>query len=116
MSLMKYMFDNDWMQRGDIEALRNRSRTADRTARRRNRQTDDRIDDLENEVAELALLSRVLLTMLHESNVIDPNQFGEVMRRIDAEDGVIDGKITPEADRPQPPKPPLAAPKPRRKR
>ncbi len=110
MSLMKYLFDHDLLQRGDIEDLRRRSSAAERRSRRQSRNTAKRIDDLEGEVAELALLCRALLTVLHESDVIDAQQFSDVMRRIDAEDGVIDGKITPDDERPRAPQPPIAAP------
>ena len=55
---------------------------------------------LETEVSELALVCRTLLTVLRENAIVDPVTISETMRRIDLEDGVADGRVTPEAERP----------------
>jgi len=100
MSIWNYVFDNEWRQRSDIEALRNRaSRTRTRMRSSRSQQ-DARVDQLEDEVGELALLSRALLTILREQGVVDPARLAEVMHDIDAEDGVVDGKTTLSTPRP----------------
>jgi hypothetical protein len=49
---------------------------------------------------------------LRESGTVDPAEIAETMRRIDLEDGVVDGKVS---DR-QKPKPQARAPKSRRRR
>ena len=63
-----------------------------------------RIEQLENHVAELALICRSLVTALRENGTVNPETMMETMIRIDAEDGVVDGKITP----PEPPEPPAS--------
>ncbi|MCD0460378.1 hypothetical protein [Roseiconus lacunae] len=97
MDLWNFLFDSDYKQRVDIESLRTTSRDYRRDKLRHRRELDDqsvRIEELEEQVGELALLCRTLLTTLRESGAIDPKQFETVMREIDLEDGVEDGKIT----------------------
>ena len=112
MSVWKYVFDNEYLQRADIESLKDANR------RRRHRQTQSnaragkRLEELEEDVEELTLLCRTLLTVLRESGTVDPAEIAETMRRIDLEDGVVDGKVS---DR-QKPKPQARAPKSRRPR
>lgn len=95
MSVWKYLFDNEYLQRADIESLRTANRRRVRTAGRAER----RLDELEEEVEELTLLCRTLLTVLRESGTVDPSAIAETMKRIDLEDGVADGKVS---DRPKP--------------
>lgn len=54
----------------------------------------DRIEDLENQVGELALLCRGLVVALAEAKALNETRLREVMARIDAEDGVVDGRVT----------------------
>lgn len=107
MDFWDHLFDNEYKQRADIESLK-RSSLARKRARMRDRQQaqdqQKRIEELEDQVGELALLCRSLLTVLREDGTVQPERFQEVVKRIDAEDGVIDGKITPEkldSDEPQ---------------
>lgn len=102
MSIWRYVFDNEIWQRMDIERLREGERTRARSQRRRQTETKQRIGELEDEVEELALLCRSLLTALHESGHLDPAAFEEVMNRIDASDGVVDGRLTIEREKPAP--------------
>ena len=60
------------------------------------------------QVGDFALLCRSLLTVLREDGTVQPERFQEVMKQIDAEDGVLDGKINPESP---PPDEPQIAPK-----
>ena len=104
MSFFTYRFDNGCRQRADIEQLREQARAKARGSRRRARKLEDqgeRIEALEDQVGELALICRALLSTLRESGAIDPAQYAEVLARIDAEDGVVDGKVTPPAARPK---------------
>ena len=107
MDFWDHLFDNEYKQRTDIESLK-RSSLARKRGRMRDRQQvqdlQQRIQELEDQVDELALLCRSLLTVLRENGTVQPERFHEVMQRIDAEDGVVDGKITPDkpdADEPQ---------------
>jgi hypothetical protein len=107
MDFWDHLFDNEYKQRADIESLK-RSSLARKRGRMRDRQQvqdlQQRIEELEDQVGELALLCRSLLTVLREDGTVQPERFQEVMHRMDAEDGVVDGKITPEkpaSDEPQ---------------
>ena len=59
-----------------------------------------------------------LIGMLKEQGQFDATAFNAALDKIDLEDGVKDGRVTPERDRPAarpPPPPPVQAPIPRRK-
>lgn len=102
-------FDSDHRQRRDIEALRKSSVARQRAENRNRRSLDDqqdRIDALEQQVGELRLICQTLLTTLKETRVVKPEQIAEVMHRIDAADGVVDGQSTP----PRPEEPPTKGP------
>jgi hypothetical protein len=58
------------------------------------KESRDRIDELEARVGELALLCRALVTALEEKGALSHARLREVMDKIDAEDGVIDGQVT----------------------
>ena len=103
MSIWEHLFDNEYKQRADIDSLKRISLSRKRRRRSDRQQTLDqqkRIEHLEDQVGELALLCRSLLTVLREDGTVQPERFQEVMKQIDAEDGVDDGKITPK-DPPQ---------------
>ena len=91
--------------------ISNRSSRLRQSAAARQRQlaTDlaKRIEVLEDQVGELALLCRSLLTVLREDGTVLPERLQAVMRQIDAEDGLVDGKVTPAGP---PPDDPTTAP------
>lgn len=103
------LFDNEYKRRADIDSLRKTARRQG-IARYRDREQMDaqeqRIERLEEHVGELALLCRTLLTVLRENESIKPEHFEKVMNEIDAEDGVVDGMITPERKPDDPTEPP----------
>ncbi len=97
-----YVFDSETRQRGDIEGLRAAgARLARRSAGAR-RQTEERLSELEQQVGELTLLCKALVATLHQRGGIDPAELEAAARAIDAEDGVVDGRVTPEVDRRSP--------------
>lgn len=109
MDFFDYLFDNEYKQRTDIEALKRQtlSRKRDRSRQlQRFEDQDSRIEQLEDRVGELALLCRSLLTVLRENGAVTPERFQQVMVEIDAEDGEVDGKSTPAAPDPESPQPP----------
>jgi hypothetical protein len=71
---------------------------------RLNSKTDDRVAELELEVAQSALVIEALLTLLEEKNLITREELRERSAQIDAADGVVDGRITPTQDKPFVPK------------
>ena len=109
MDFWSHMFDNDYRQRADIESLKRlaKNRRAMRAGGiQKIASNDQRIEQLEEQVGELALLCRALLTVLRETSAVDPEHLHRVMERIDAEDGVVDGKITPQTPPDDPQDPP----------
>lgn len=105
MSVWKYVFDSEFSQRNDIEDLKRRSAAMAGQQRSRSLESQTRLEELEQEVGELTLLCRALLTVLRENGTIRPEAIEEVMRKIDLEDGVEDGKVTRKKDPPAAPKP-----------
>ena len=75
-----------------------------RKAIRLNSKTDDRVAELELEVAQSALVIEALLTLLEEKQLMTREELRERSAQIDAADGVIDGRITPAQDKPFVPK------------
>ena len=82
-------------------------------ARRAAQSSAERIDALEDELGRLHLVVRAMSEVLRSKGVLDEALCSEAMRRIDLEDGVSDGKVTP----PEPiPQPPVPTPRPMRRR
>ena len=100
MSIWSHVFDSEWSQRSDINSLKQSQAKVARHDRQRARNTGQRIQELEQEVGELTLLCRSLLTALRENKTLDPAAFEDVMRRIDLEDGVLDGKVSAPSPKP----------------
>ena len=82
MSLFRYMFDNDFIQRADIERL-GRQQRGERSRRRRTDADQDRqIAQLEEEVDELQLLVSALVQILSEDGVLDGERLRAAMVEI----------------------------------
>lgn len=90
MSVLDYMFDNDWIQRADIDNLqRNNMMLRSRVAR-----DGGRIRNLEEEIDHLTLINEALLRMLEKKGVILRDEFRALLVEVDLEDGVHDGKLS----------------------
>ena len=97
-SVLDYMFDNDWIQRADIENLKSSARQMQSSEyRMRKKVVDDsqRIGDLEDQVAHLTLINEALLRILEKKNTFARDEFRALLVEIDLEDGVHDGKLAP---------------------
>ncbi len=94
MSIFDYLFDNEWSQRSDIEELK--SQTADLAGARgvADATQKARIKQLEEGVGELALLCKTLMRMLLEKGVCTGQEINALMKQLDLEDGVEDGRVT----------------------
>ena len=100
MSIWTLLLDHDYRQQADIDELQ---RCAVDHRRRLHHVTTDataRILALEEELGGMALLCRSLLTLLKETGHVDPQKLAGVMQRVDLEDGVADGRVTPARHRP----------------
>jgi hypothetical protein len=94
MGVLNYLFDNEWIQRHDIDATR-RAVAAQAIARAgAARRLEDRMDAIEDEVGQLALFVRTLFRLSVEKGSISKAEFLETARAIDAQDGKADGRYT----------------------
>jgi hypothetical protein len=71
---------------------------------RLNSKAEDRVKELELELAQSALVIESLISLLEEKNLVTRQELKQRTSQIDAADGVIDGRITPPEDRPFVPK------------
>jgi hypothetical protein len=90
-----------WQQNREISSLKSQAQAARIRLDLGSRDTKERIEALEQQVGELALMTKALLEVLHQNGGVGKEEILAAMARIDAEDGVIDGKVTPERERPK---------------
>ena len=98
MSMFKYMFDTEWMQRMDIEELRDQERAMRSEMYfldKKSAKAKDQLKVLQHEVGELALVCKTLMRIILEKGLCTGKELGELMHEIDLEDGVADGRVTP---------------------
>ncbi|MBK1791623.1 hypothetical protein [Persicirhabdus sediminis] len=55
---------------------------------------EQRIANLENELAEMCLMVESLIEVLEDKQVLSRSELAQKVHEVDARDGVIDGKIT----------------------
>jgi len=94
---MDYLFDNEYMQRADIESLKRQQRIAFQRARMNRNEavrTDVRLKEIDDEIGELALFCRTAITLMIEKGLITREEFPARMKQVDASDGNVDGKYT----------------------
>jgi len=98
-SFLHYLFDSEWSQRSDIERLkaaneRSRSNAARRLRRERAKVAglEDRVDDLEQQVGELALYLKAAIRQLDQRGNVPVEELMRTIETIDAEDGEVDGR------------------------
>lgn len=106
MSIFRYMFDNDWQQRRDIEELRDQQyrMALDRVGESSGSASQKWVDEIASEVKELAATVHVLMQMLAEKGGLD---VAEVERRVDQELTPKPKAKQAQADRPAKPQAPV---------
>ena len=92
MSIFRYIFDNDYMQRADIENLRARQAQQNRFQRLRQSRENMKLETMADELGELALFCRTTLAILMDKGIITQQEFVAKMEQVDMADGVKDGK------------------------
>ncbi len=95
MSIWNYIFDNEYMQRADIEALKRNQSAAIRARSRQAMHAEARQKEMEDEIGELALFCRTAVTLMIEKGLITQQEFVNRMQQVDASDGKIDGQFKP---------------------
>jgi hypothetical protein len=102
MDMLTYLYGASIANRVEKVAQQQRyDRLRDRgSARRRAEALEERLEDLEHDVGEMALFVRTLWRILAEKGTIDRAEFVQVARAIDAQDGTADGRYTGPIDAP----------------
>ena len=88
------------MQRSQEHAEQLRRKQAGRL----NTKAEDRVKELEIELAQSALVIESLISLLEEKHLVTREELKQRTSQIDAADGVIDGRVTPPEERPFVPK------------
>ena len=101
MSWTRYLIHDFWtareFNRRDAER-RSSSRSTRRRLRRaaqREAEHAERIEQLEQDLGEVALLTRTLADLCIQKGLLTADEVAAMAERLDAADGTIDGRITP---------------------
>ena len=97
MSFFRYLFDNDWIQRQDIDNLEERASELEYRVLRsghssKTLETD--VAQLRRDVSRMMLRLEAIQRTLADKGLCSREDLVRRMQAIDAEDGVIDGKMT----------------------
>ena len=100
MSLPHHLVYSFWHQAERLDAKgRARARTARRrrTALQRQQvQLEQRVDELEEDLERVTLLLRALADVCVRKGIVTKDELAAVARELDAEDGVVDGRSSPD--------------------
>lgn len=91
---LRTLTEQNQLNQAQQRVARNRSARMDSSA---NKKLEQRIESLESELGQAALVIEALMTKLEEKEIATKGEFEELIREIDARDGVVDGRITPPA-------------------
>ena len=98
MSFFRYLFDSHWMQRSDIDNLEERAgeleyRVLKGGQASKNLETD--MAHLRRDVSRMMLMLEAIQRTLADKGLCSREDLVRRMQAIDAEDGVVDGRMTP---------------------
>ncbi len=109
MSLFDFFFP-EWAEASHLRRLADSAELTERRERfashrqRHQRlaakQSQHRIDTLEKELEEATLVIEALIELLEEKDLATRTDLASRVHAIDARDGVVDGRLTPEAKQP----------------
>jgi hypothetical protein len=100
MGIGRILFDNELLQRFDIEDTKKALRISHDQARKGIRRTRESVEALEDDLAVMALYVRTLRRLMVEKGVFTRAEFAEALRAIDLQDGTADGKYAGPIDAP----------------
>ncbi len=95
MSLIPYLFDNDWTQQSGVELdafAASQNGLTPVTNRRSESQLQEQCGKLEGHIGQLNLVVEALVRMAISNGTIKPKELAELMHTIDQEDGQQDGQ------------------------
>jgi hypothetical protein len=87
-TIWDFVFDSEWRQRADIESLKQQANAVRMRMSRTSVHMEERVEHLEQQVSELALLSRALLAVLEKQGGVKPEALQEEMRNIAGQDAL----------------------------
>ena len=89
-------------EQSTFAAHRERIRSAQqrRLEAARERNSEKRIEQLEGDLAQAGLVIEALIELLDESGAVSRESLAQRVNKIDARDGLEDGRITPGANQP----------------
>jgi len=96
----RHLFDSNLSQRTDLERLDQKAeRLEARIWSERSRSDDVRLEvrELRKDVARMLLTVETIQRVLADRGICSREDFIKRMRAIDAEDGIVDGRITPDS-------------------
>ena len=95
MSIFSYLFDNEWIQRTDINRLDEKAEAIEAHLwSERNRSDDVRLEvrELRRDVSRMLLALETFQRVLADKGICSAEDFVQRMRAVDGEDGVVDGQ------------------------
>ena len=102
MSLFRYLFDSDWMQRADLEHLDERAQELEArvwATHEKEKSVGLQVNELRRDVGRILLVVETLQRVLADKGICSEEDFVRRMRAIDAEDGIEDGRLRPPASK-----------------
>ena len=102
MSFFDNLFDSEWAQRSDINELDERARRLEYRVLRGNQHAtglEQEVSDLRRDVSGMLLMLETLQRVLADRGICSQEDFVKRMRAIDAEDGIVDGEMSPTSNR-----------------
>lgn len=103
-SYLRQLASNNAQQTALMRSQQYTEQLRRKQAVRLNTKAEDRVKELEIELAQSALVIESLISLLEEKNLVTREELKQRTSQIDAADGVIDGRITPPEERPFVPK------------
>lgn len=100
MSLFRYLFDSDWMQRADLERLDEKAEKLEARVwadREKKVGLELQVNELRRDVGRMLLMLETTQRILADKGICSSEDFVRRMRAIDAEDGIEDGQLRPPA-------------------
>ncbi|HXX93435.1 MAG TPA: hypothetical protein VEN81_07360 [Planctomycetota bacterium] len=96
MSVFDYLFDTSFFQRADLRLLDRKTEAIQERlwqSRAEARDAAGEARELRQEVSRLVLLLETTQRILFDKGICTREEFGRMLRAVDAEDGVLDGRM-----------------------
>jgi len=99
-SYLRQLASNNAQQTALMRSQQYTEQLQRKQAVRLNTKAEDRVKELEIELAQSVLVIESLISLLEEKNLLTREELKQRTSQIDAADGVVDGRITPPEEKP----------------